>query len=524
MAESAQLRIADNQTTNKEELIQDSRTASERISETYTPELIIALCGPIGTGIHRVGELLKATIEEKYAYECNIISLSSFIKEYGDNCNDVGTKSAYEYKTLLIDEGNKLREKHGAAILAELAINRIAVDRNSVQNIQPGNEDKAIHEPQRKCYIIDSLKNQAELDILKLVYRDIVYVFGVYSPDNVRNKSMTDSQMSNKEISDLFERDADEHLKHGQMVKQIFNQADFFLRIDSNLDADITSRLIRYLNLMFGHDIVTPTADENAMYLAVSAAGNSACLSRQVGAAITDKNGEIISVGWNDVPKYGGNLYQSVNSDRPGAHDFRCANIEGGKCFNDERKELITNELVKDLIKGGAIEETQKEKVKAVIGKSKIRDIIEFSRAIHAEMHAIIIGSQLAGEKLKNGRLYCTTYPCHNCARHIIVAGIKEVYYIEPYSKSLAITLHSDALTESDEKNKVAIKMFDGVAPSRYLELFKLRTGIRKENGKKKVTPAKNSQPKFTLSLEALPTLESIVVRTLTDRKILKEV
>ena len=88
---------------------------------------------------------------------------------------------------------------------------------------------------------------------------------------------------------------------------------------------------------------------------------------------------------------------------------------------------------------------------------------------------------------MKGGKLYCTTYPCHNCARHIIVAGIQEVYYIEPYVKSLCMELHADALTEDENtEGKVKILVYDGVAPRRYLEFFTMFKE-RKTNGKKKI-------------------------------------
>ena len=32
--------------------------------------------------------------------------------------------------------------------------------------------------------------------------------------------------------------------------------------------------------------------------------------------------------------------------------------------------------------------------------------------------------------------MYMTTFPCHNCAKHIIASGIINVYYIEPYAES----------------------------------------------------------------------------------------
>lgn len=48
--------------------------------------------------------------------------------------------------------------------------------------------------------------------------------------------------------------------------------------------------------------LVTPTHIERCMQTAFNAKLNSGCLSRQVGAVITDKNFSIKAVGWNDVP------------------------------------------------------------------------------------------------------------------------------------------------------------------------------------------------------------------------------
>ena len=76
--------------------------------------------------------------------------------------------------------------------------------------------------------------------------------------------------------------------------------------------------------------------------------------------------------------------------------------------------------------------------------------------------------------------MYCTTFPCHNCAKHIIDAGIRRVVYLEPYDKSLARELHSDAIMNpllDDEKDKIPFDAFGGVAPRRYSQLF----GINRE-------------------------------------------
>jgi deoxycytidylate deaminase len=143
---------------------------------------------------------------------------------------------------------------------------------------------------------------------------------------------------------------------------------------------------------------------------------------------------------------------------------------------------------------------------------SGLKDLIEFSRAIHAEMHAILRGLQLGGEQIKGGRIYVTTYPCHSCARHIIAAGISDVFFIEPYRKSLAVKLHDDAMSEDEaEQGKVILRQYDGVAPRRFLALFKVNAD-RKKDGRLIRARPQAAMPAIKLSLEAIPRLEAMVV------------
>ena len=296
-------------------------------------------------------------------------------------------------------------------------------------------------------------------------------------------------------------------------------------RILSNKLLDQDTRVERFLHLILGTKVLTPTPSETAMYLAASAAGNSACLSRQVGASLTDENGSVISVGWNDVPKYGGNLYAADPVNDPNSDgDKRCWNLDGGICFNDREKQIIGELLVEELSNAGILDEEKKaQATRLVVENSKVRDLIEFSRSIHAEAHAILVGAQLGGRQIQGGKIFCTTYPCHSCARQIIAAGIKEVYYIEPYRKSLAIKLHNDAITEDEaDTSKVRILPYDGVAPTRYLKLFRVGNDARKKEGKLILADPKWAKPKFDKTLEALPTLEAIVVDSLREKKLLE--
>jgi hypothetical protein len=64
-------------------------------------------------------------------------------------------------------------------------------------------------------------------------------------------------------------------------------------------------------------------------------------MSRQVGAAITDTNGDLLTTGCNDVPKSKGGLYTAADADK----DWRCFNWKGGECWNDYHKSRIQEEV-----------------------------------------------------------------------------------------------------------------------------------------------------------------------------------
>ncbi len=502
------------------------------IEATHTDELVIALCGPIGSPIHSAANAIKSKLEEDFGYEPrDIITLSRLIEKYG---RTIPPQNGFERKRALIEAGDELRGKYGAGVLAELAINEIAIERD----IERERSGKNFHARRRVCHIIDSIKNQQELDVLRLVYRDMLYFIGVYSPLPTREKSLASDGLSQTEVHSLIDIDSGEELKiinrntgeeikYGQTVEDTFPQADFFLRIDSDTDTQIRTRVERFLQIILGTRIWTPTAAETAMYAAASAAGNSACLSRQVGAALCDENGELISVGWNDVPRFGGSLYSAdEKADPRSENDKRCWNLSGGVCNNDQEKKRLSELIVDELINGSVLVSENRERAKnLVLGNKKIRGLIEFSRSIHAEMQAILAAGHLAGNRIRGGKLYCTTYPCHSCARHIVAAGIAEVYYIEPYRKSLATKLHSDSITEDEnDAGKLRILPYDGVAPSRFLKLFRTLPDSRKSEGKMLKVDPKTAAPRFDKTLAALPELEAFVVKGLKEKRIFDSV
>ena len=141
---------------------------------------------------------------------------------------------------------------------------------------------------------------------------------------------------------------------------------------------------------------------------------------------------------------------------------------------------------------------------KSVFKGTRLQNLIEYGRAVHAEM-ASITDAARRGVSIKDSTLYSTTFPCHLCARHIVAAGIRRVVYIEPYPKSAAEDLYNDSLTvDAEERSgmKVAFEPFVGISPSLYALAFRLSPGSRKDTRGN----ARNWQP-----MKAEPRLKQFV-------------
>ena len=126
--------------------------------------------------------------------------------------------------------------------------------------------------------------------------------------------------------------------------------------------------------------------------------------------------------------------------------------------------------------------------MKKILRGSKLSDLIEFSRAVHAEMEALISVGRNAASGLQDSTMYVTTMPCHSCARHIVTAGIQEVQYIEPYRKSKAVELHGDSINLSNKRlsGLVWFRQYGGIAPSNYLDTFEIHHERKlKDTGRK---------------------------------------
>jgi deoxycytidylate deaminase len=115
-------------------------------------------------------------------------------------------------------------------------------------------------------------------------------------------------------LSGLIARDSGEDVNYGQEVRKTFPLSDFFINTGNGNDAFLHEKLSRILEIVTRTKIVTPTKAETAMYTAYAASLNSGCLSRQVGAVVTDENLDVLGLGWNDVPKFGVAFIREIRS------------------------------------------------------------------------------------------------------------------------------------------------------------------------------------------------------------------
>ncbi|MEP2103391.1 MAG: anti-phage dCTP deaminase [Parasphingorhabdus sp.] len=493
------------------------------IKERLSNELVFALVGPLGSGVSTTATLIREKLTGPYDYECPpILKPSDVIREKASliDKNAPEAQNSASYVSKMQDLGNELRSKFGNNYLVEKTIEKMYIFRKA-----KGGYKGDVEIPGRRAYIIDSIKHMEELELLRSIYGESLCVVGVFAPDQIRDKRLEDLGYSESERTKVMNRDQGEVMTFGQDTRKVFVEADFFICNDKR-EADIGETVDRFLELIFDMSVRTPTQRESTMYEAEAASAKSACMSRQVGASIISQSGELIAVGWNDVPKFGGGLYaeddrRSFDQQSEGFvdKDFRCHNWSGGVCHNDNNKDRIIGQIVDEVSKIEGADGEKKRAIESAVAITDVKSLIEFSRSIHAEMEAILSVAREGKHSLVGATLFTNTYPCHNCARHIVASGIKEVVYIRPYKKSLALRLHSDAITEiPDENDKVLFRQYDGVAPSVYFKIF-LTPRERKEEGKMVRKSRKTSLPVFQVPLDAKRDYEDKVIADLKKKE-----
>jgi len=423
-------------------------------------ELVIGIIKTAGTDIIQV--IQNITDRLKYfGYTTEIIKVSDeILSEFSKNNFLVKDDENKEYRRIshYMDLGNEIRSKTGDySILMKGVVSKMLLSRENLENPAPR---------KRIAYIIDSIKHPEEIKFMRKTYGVGLHLIGVTSIKNRRIEYLTkEKAMTRKQAENILERDSDESVEYGQHTKDAFQHSDYFINVTNNKD-EIRSNVYRLVDLLFGAPFITPTFSEYAMFMAYASSLRSADLSRQIGSVIA-KNQEIIASGVNDCPKFGGGLYQveCIDDEYKDAEDGRDYMI--GYDSNKREQSKIISKILNSL----NIENSD-ENVK-IIKNSGIGDLTEYGRVVHSEMEALLMCAR-NNISCRNAEMYVTTFPCHNCAKHIIASGIEKVTYIEPYPKSKAFEFYKSEISEdpNDDGKKVCFVPFTGVGPQRFIDLF----------------------------------------------------
>lgn len=461
-------------------------------------EIVFAVVGHVGSGTSEIANTLKGLLEgplEGGSFDVEILKARDVIQAWAESAGKPLPKTARDdlaTTRALQDLGDEMRSGGDYAVVAQALIQRVRLARAAKVGIENPGDDPVHPDGKRRAYILDSIRHPAEVDLLRRIYQDAFVLVGVVCETKVRRDRIVE-KYSNAGAADadkFMSRDAKAIEKHGQRVSDAFHLADFFVENttdryldpgshEPNPDWDINEKLSRLVKLITHSEVVRPTMAETAMHHAYGAAMRSACLSRQVGAALLDAEGNVLATGANEVPRAGGGVYGESFSDE--SDDHRCAFRKVGKfCSNTREQNEIINHLIEEIPELKRLDPIRKNKLRAEMKDGRVGDLLEFSRAVHAEMDAILSAGR-KGVSTIGTRLFVTTFPCHYCARSLVAAGVDEVQYIEPYPKSQALALHADAITV-DAKGwlppsqtggkKVLFRAFSGVAPRLYRRAF----------------------------------------------------
>lgn len=439
-------------------------------------ELVFGLVYPLGTEVGPVLDVLQDYLQH-FGYEPKLVRISEYLK----NLNlRLPSEPATEAERLISLGNLSCRQAQRKDFLALAAVSKIAESRHEYND-----DAKPVY---GRAHIVRSLKRPDEIFRLRQIYRPGLYIIGVFANEEERIEYLTKrkgySRSTAESLMKLDESQAED--EYGQRNRKTFHLADVFVE---TRNAHFKDQLERFLDLLFGNPFITPRRDEHGMFLAAAASMRSSQFGRQVGASILNRFGDVLSVGCNDVPRAGGGLYWPEDDDDCRDHK-RDPNPDGTVWDSNDQLQAEISGNILQKIKPHLATDTTLLDSDTLFADTKLEDITEFGRAVHAEMDALL-SCMRSGTSPTNCTLYTTTFPCHNCARHIIASGIRRVVYVEPYPKSRASELHDDALTFNDttkiEGNpKIPFVPFVGIAPRRYIDVFSLElsTGTRQERKK----------------------------------------
>lgn len=335
---------------------------------------------------------------------------------------------------------------------------------------------KQIHDEQRArsqqtFIVVDAIRNPLEALFFQDRYSSF-FLLAVSAPEPDRQARLRAQKYSESDIASIDKieytpRDLDETEFYSvQDIQACLQRADLYIS-NPNVTAkvnefqNLANQLLRFISLIRRPGIVTPSALERCMQIAYTAKLNSGCISRQVGAVVTDINFSVRSIGWNDAPhgQVPCNLRNRddllAGSDSSAYSEFERTD---GKYLGHFKKSSKRFAIVPKDGRNNAF------CFKSEYNAFKDEKNQVHTRSLHAEENAFLQISKYGLSSIEGGLLFTTASPCELCAKKAYQLGITEIFYIDPYpgiavghilqggSKNPTLTLFSGAIGRAFHK------------------------------------------------------------------------
>lgn len=211
------------------------------------------------------------------------------------------------------------------------------------------------------------------------------------------------------------------------------------------------------------------------MQIAYTVSMSSGCLSRQVGAVVTNDDYSVLSVGWNSAPK--GQLPCTMR-DLSGLKDndyifydyySHYETSDEGFCNHCKLLTQKYDEYTKNRdLSGLPLQYCFKDIFTTYSGKDEGNQV--HTRSLHAEENAFLQLAKYGSTGIKNGLLFTTDQCCVLCAKKAYQLGIRKIYYIDPY-KDIAPS-HILRCPDIDVANIPQLTHFEGAVGPAYSKLY----------------------------------------------------
>ena len=247
-------------------------------------------------------------------------------------------------------------------------------------------------------------------------------------------------------------------------------------------DHQLIRQLARVVALILHPGLLTPTKIERCMQIAMTAKLNSGCLSRQVGAVVTDSEYNILSLGWNDAPCGAEscirrNFFDLIRNDDSEAYSrFEQENRDFRRYIAEVNKILgITKANLKGLPMAFCFKDIYQDLIRQ-------RDQI-YTRALHGEERAL---ASCGNDRAQGGYLFTTSSPCELCAKRAKEAKIKKIYYIQQYPG----ISRSHVVEVGPNEDQAEYESFVGAVGLAYVKLYTPLIPYKDELAALKFSPA----------------------------------